>query len=290
MSFCFLNIQFLRFKLQFLDQGDAMMRSILSAIVIVLTGAATLVAHDTWVQTNSNLVRMGDAVHVDLMLGNHGNDHRDFKLASKVDPAGCTLAVVSPSGKTYDIKDRLADLGYAPKEGFWSTRFKAGEAGLHTVAHTRDGVVNHGQPTRSIKSGKTHFLASASLDKPPMDTAGFAKPLGHPFELVLQSHPVTPMGPGQAIRVRLLFKGKPMPEALVSFIPRGVSLASEFDEKYERKTDAEGLARFTPTEGNYYLIVAHHVAPEETGKDYERTQYSATLTLLVPELCPCCGE
>jgi uncharacterized GH25 family protein len=267
-----------------------MTRAILSAIILVLASSRVLVAHDTWVQTNANLVRVGDAVHVDLMLGNHGNDHRDFKLASKVDPAGCTLAVVSPSGKTYDIKDRLADLGYAPKEGFWSARFKSGEAGLHTVAHTRDGVVNHGQPTRSIKSAKTFFLASASLDKPPMDTAGFAKPLGHPLELVLECHPVTPMGPGQAIRVQLLLKGKPMPDARVSFIPRGVNLASDFDPQFERKTDVSGRASFTPTEGNYYLIVVHHVAPEESGKDYERTQYSATLTLLVPELCPCCGE
>jgi uncharacterized GH25 family protein len=267
-----------------------MTRVSLLSVLGPLVAATSLLAHDTWVQTNSNLVRVGDAVHVDLMLGNHGNDHRDFKLTSKVDPAGCTLAVISPSGKTYDIKDRLADLGYAPKEGFWSARFKTGEAGLHTVAHTRDGVVNHGQPTRSIKSGKTHFLASASLDKPPMDTTGFAKPLGHPLELVLESHPVTPMGPGQAIRVQLLFKGKPMSDARVSFIPRGVTLASEFDEQYERKTDAAGRASFTPTEGNYYLIVVHHDAPDESGKDYELTKYSATLTLLVPELCPCCGE
>ena len=48
----------------------------------------TSAAHDTWVQTNTNLIRTGDAVHIDLMLGNHGNDHRDFKLASKLDPEG----------------------------------------------------------------------------------------------------------------------------------------------------------------------------------------------------------
>src|SRR6185436_2774462 len=48
--------------------------------------AAPAFAHDTWVQTNTNVVRTGDAVHVDLMLGNHGNDHRDFKLASKLAP------------------------------------------------------------------------------------------------------------------------------------------------------------------------------------------------------------
>lgn len=79
--------------------------------------AATASAHDTWVQTNTNIVRVGDNVHIDLMLGNHGNDHRDFKLASKIDLEGCTLTVFSPDGKRYDVKDRLVDVGYAPKEG-----------------------------------------------------------------------------------------------------------------------------------------------------------------------------
>jgi uncharacterized GH25 family protein len=266
-----------------------MTRVSLLAALCSLVAATSGLAHDNWVQTNTNLVRVGDAVHVDLMLGNHGNDHRDFKLASKVDPTGCTLAIVSPSGKSYDLKDRLADLGYAPKEGFWSARFKTGEAGLHTVSHTSDRVVNHGQPTRSVKSGKTFFLASASLDKPPMDTTGFAKPFGHPLELTLDGHPVTPMGPGQAIRVRLWLSGKPLAKARVSFIPRGVELSSGFDATYERETDAEGRAEFTPKEGNYYLIVAHHLT-SEAGQDFTSTKYSATLTLLVPELCPCCEE
>ena len=50
----------------------------LAGFLLLATAAG---AHDTWVQTNANVVRAGDAVHVQLMLGNHGNDHRDFKLA-----------------------------------------------------------------------------------------------------------------------------------------------------------------------------------------------------------------
>lgn len=50
-----------------------------------------------------------------------------------------------------------------------------------------------------------------------------------------------------------------------------------------------GRASFTPTEGNYYLVVAHHKEPE-AGKGYDSTKYSATLTVLVPQICPCCGE
>src|SRR5262249_12559565 len=151
-------------------------------------------------------IRVGDAVHVDLMLGNHGNDHRDFKLASKVDPAGGTTVVIAPSGKRYDLADRFVDLGYAPKEGFHSAKFAVAESGLYTVAHASDRIVNHGEPARSLKSAKTYFVASAGLDKPKTDNPGFDVPLGHPLEIVPQANPVLPMGPGQAIRVRVLLK------------------------------------------------------------------------------------
>ena len=54
--------------------------------------------------------------------------------------------------------------------------------------------------------------------------------------------------------------------------------------------DEQGRAGFTPKEGNYYLVVAHHEEPGESGKGYQSTKYSATLTVLVPQVCPCCGE
>jgi uncharacterized GH25 family protein len=255
----------------------------------VLLSATAASAHDTWVQTNTNVVRPSDNVHIDLMLGNHGNNHRDFKLASKIDLEGCTLVVLAPDGKRYDLKDRLADVGYTPKEGYWTTRFAGAHPGLYLVAHTSDKVVNYA-PTRSVKSAKTFFLVSKSLDNVQRDNPGFDKPLGHALELVPEANPVTPMGPDTPIKVRLLYKGKPLAGAQVSFIPRGATLTEGFDPRYERKTDAEGRASFTPAEGNYYLVVAHHLEPTEGGKGHTSTKYSATLTILVPQVCPCCGE
>jgi hypothetical protein len=163
----------------------------LFAVFLAAAAAHVAAAHDTWVQTNTNLVRTGDVVHIDLMLGNHGNDHRDFKLASKVSPESGTLEVVAPDGKRYDLRPNLADLGYAPKEGFWSARFVPGKPGLYTVSHTRDGVA-HG--SRGIKSGKTYFVVSESLDRVATENPGFEKPLGHALELVPAANPVTPMG------------------------------------------------------------------------------------------------
>lgn len=252
---------------------------------LLINGTAR--AHDTWVQTNNNIVRVGDAAYIDLLLGNHGNDHRDFKMAGKPDLEASTLEIVLPGGRRLDVKTGLTDQGYAPNEGYWSTRFVATEPGLYMVSSTSDKVVSYA-PVRSIKSAKTCFVASKSLDDVPRDNVGFDRPLGHPLELVPTTHPVTPMGPGVPLGVRLLFRDKPLAGARVSFVPRGTTLAEGFDPKFERTTDEQGEARFTPNDGNYYLVVAHHEQPDERGSNYERTKYSATLVVLVPQHCPCC--
>ena len=264
---------------------NALLFRIAFACAFCVWGASRSLAHDTWVQTNTNFIRVGDAVHVDLMLGNHGNEHRDFKLASKVGLKGATLEIVAPGGRRYDVAPQLIDTGYTPSEGFWSAPFVGAEPGLYMVAHTLDGVYHN---SRGVKSAKTFFAVSKSLDRPAFENTGFDRPLGHALELVPLESPVAPMGPGQPIRVRALYEGEPMGGVRVSFIPRGIELAPGLDETYERTTDVDGTAEFTPKQANYYLIVVHHTEPEQKGDGYNETKYSATLTVFVPQLCPCC--
>ena len=263
----------------------SVLRGVLAAVLAV-AAAAGAAAHDTWVQVSANVVRPDDVVHVDLFLGNHGNEHRDFKIAGKLGSLeGVTLAMVGPDGRKTDLVADLVDLGYAPKEGFWSARFVTAEEGLHCVAHARDGI-RHG--SRGLKSAKAYVLVSESLDKLPAAPGDVAPPLGHPLELVLESHPVIGCGPGRKIAVRLLLRGKPLADHVVSFIPRGTQLAAGFDPAYERRTDAEGRCDYTPRDGNLVLVVAHLAAAEEKGEGYDKTSYSATLVLNVPQRCACC--
>ncbi len=267
--------------------------TVLAALCAVALWATSCLAHDTWVQTNTNLVRVGDLVHVDLMLGNHGNNHRDYKLASKITLAPCTLQVLTPGGKAVDIKPDVVDAGYAPKEGYWTARFIPGEQGTHVVAHTLDTL--HGT-TRAIKSAKTYFVASSKLDLKPTERSGlekqarFDQPLGHPLEVVPLAHPALGLGPGRAIRVKVLYQGTPLADARVSFIPRSATLAEDFDPDFERMTNSQGEASFTPKEGDYVLVVVHHREPDQRGNGYEQTAYSATLVVYVPQSCPCCEE
>ena len=265
------------------------MKHTLFAFLILTSCFCSVEAHDTWVEVNTNFIRTGDVVHVMLKLGNHGNDHRDFKLAGKTETAGATLFVNTATGKSYDLLSGLVDEGYTPKEGYWSARFVTGEPGLHMIAHSSDKVVSYA-PKRSIKSAKTFFVVTPSLDNPPRDNPGFDKVLGHALELTPLQNPVTPMGPGQRISFRLDFHGKPLAAARVSFIPRGVTLSEDFDPKYEQRTNAEGVVSFEPHDGNVYLVVAHHEDPHAAGEGYTSTKYSAAITLFVPEICPCCGQ
>lgn len=259
-----------------------------SLFILSLLFVLPLQAHDTWVQTNTNIVRAGDVIHIDLMLGNHGNDHRDFKLAGKPDLATSTLELTAPDHKNYDLRPQLSDMGYAPNEGFWTAKFIPTQAGLYTVSHLTDAVMSYA-PIRSLKSAKTFFVVSKNLNEIPMINPGFDQIFGHPLELVPESNPVTPMGPGTPFKVRLLFKKKPLANTVVSFIPRGTKLKEGFDDRYERKTDAEGRVTFAATEANYHLLVAHHEDKNAQGEGYKSTSYSATLALYVPQICPCCG-
>lgn len=261
----------------------------LRLLVLAALSVSPVLAHDTWVEPNTSIIRSGDAVHIDLKLGNHGNDHRDFKLASKIDAKDCALHVIAPGGTNYDLRDQLADVGYAPKEGYWTTKFVPAVPGLYLVAHRSDRVVSYA-PTRSVKSAKTMFVVSDSLDRVPRDQTGYDLSLGHTLEIVPTANPVVPMGPGQPINIQLIFRGKPLADARVSFIPRGETLEDGLDATYERTTDNRGRASFTPRTGNVYLVVAHRLEPEEKGEGFESTKYSATLVVYVPEVCPCCNE
>jgi uncharacterized GH25 family protein len=247
----------------------------------LITSIAT--AHDNWVETNTSLVRLGDLVHVDLKLGNHGNDHRDFKLSGKVSLESGPISVISPTGEVFDLKPHLVETGLSTKEGYWTGRYTTTTPGLHVVASTSDGVRG---TTRSIKSAKTYFLASEKLDDVPVVQSGLNKPLGHALELIPVTNPVTEAGPGQPITVKVLLNSKPLKSARVSFIPRGAVLAEGFDKNFEDETNADGIAKFTPKEGNVVLAVVHHVASDQKGDGYNDTKYSATLTVIVPQIRP----
>src|SRR6476661_803064 len=128
-------------------------------VALTLLTTPSLFAHDVWIEANTGLIRVGDRIDIDLKPGNHGNNHRDFKQAGKVDPQSLSaVQVIDPAGKKYDLLPSLTDIGYAPKEGFWTAPFVTAVDGHYQVLATGDKIVDHGTPLRSIRSAKTFFL------------------------------------------------------------------------------------------------------------------------------------
>lgn len=245
--------------------------------ISLLIGAVPSNAHDTWLEPGTATVPVGEYTYIHLMLGNHGNDHRDFKLASKITLEPCSLTVVDPAGSTYDLKPAITDMGHAEKEGFWTARYVFAKPGIHRFVHTLDTL--H-RTTRAVKSAKT-FVTAVDDGKPNSDVAN--EDVCHKFglELVLKT-PFATIEAGHPIELQVMRSGKPLPKARVTFVPRGTSLAGEFDAKYERISDSDGRVQFVPEQGNVLFAVVHHMAEDEAGEGYENTHYSAAMVIQVP--------
>jgi uncharacterized GH25 family protein len=247
---------------------------LLTALLLPLTAAA----HDPWVQVNVVKQEAKQPVYADLMLGNHGNGHRDFLLASKIPLEASTLTLVGGNGAVTDLKPGIVDTGSEEKEGYWSVKIPSPAAGLQCVTHTYDAVVKYA-PKRVVKSAKTYFISAAGNE----GGVTFSQPLGHALEIIPLDDP-TKATAGTKLKVRVLLKGQPLADTVVSCIPRGVELDTGFDANHEAKTDAKGEAELPLPEANRYLVVTHKKAPEETGENHSAgTDYAATLTLLVGE-------
>jgi uncharacterized GH25 family protein len=233
-------------------------------LAISLLTCTVAVAHDSWVETDRPAAAPQEVVRIDLKLGNHGNDHRDFKVMGVVDLPSSTLEMISPTGERTDLKPALSRIEEG-EAAWWRATHRVDQPGLWTVASTSDRVVRYA-PKRSIKSAKTHVIVG-DIAQPKADPAA----LGHTMELVAL--------PGDEPGVMLLFRGRPLPSHRVSCIPHGATLADGFDDEHEQFTDEHGIARFKLKPGIIHLIVAHH-EDDESGEGYTATKYSATLTII----------
>lgn len=239
--------------------------------------------HDTWVETGSSRVLSGQYVYVDLRLGNHGNEHRDFKLNSKVTLAPCTLTVRTPSGSIVDLKPRIIDLGLLEKEGYWSARYEPIEPGLHEIYHELEMLKGR---MRVLKTAKTLLLCEPKQTaQGAVSKEASSPPASQVESKLLEWHLKTPWSAvqaGQRVQLQLLHQSKPLANVTIAIIPRGVQLAAGVDPEYQITTDSQGQIDFTPATGNLYLLVAHYRAENESGENYDLTHYGATMVLAVP--------
>ncbi|MFT3857371.1 MAG: hypothetical protein QM742_07710 [Aquabacterium sp.] len=81
------------------------------------------------------------------------------------------------------------------------------------------------------------------------------------------------------MRVRVLYKGAPLPNTKVSFIPNGITLKGDTDH---RKDDGcEGETELTFKEATSYLITTHKEDSDAKGPGFQSIGYSPTYGMIV---------
>ncbi len=278
-----------------------MRNKIILGILALFIASFTLVgvvhAHDGWVQSNVARVTVDDMVYIDMQFGNHQNMHRDYLIyASKWDIAKATFTIHTPKNDAVNMKDSVIDVGkdevkslaggtvtYTDRNGYLVASFQATQKGIYIVDVRQDVVVSYA-PERSIKCAKSIVGALESSMKSNTKLTGFDRSLGQVLEVVPLKDP-TMLAVGDSLPIQILFKGSPLPDAMVSVIPRGETLPPMgTPNPYDLMTDMDGMASFTFAEANYHLIVVHVETDESgvlDGKSYSATKYTGDLTVIV---------
>jgi len=254
-------------------------RSALTLLGLMLAGPA--LAHDFWIEPSSFRPSPGERVAVRLRVGENlkgdpvpRNPGR-IELFAAVGPAGEAEVTgvegvdpagwISPAGP--GLHWLVFDSNHASLEQT-GPKFDAylGEEGLERIRELRTGQ----GPVKEIYS-----RCAKSLIRVGDGSTGYDRELGLELELIPERDPYS-LKPGEALPVRLLYRGKPLDGALV------VGIASP-DAKVSART-AGGRAALVLDRSGLWLIKAVHMipAPEGSGAEWESLWASLTFELPAP--------
>ena len=253
-----------------------------------LCSAQTVLAHDGWIEVPA-IVEKGQPVTIALMLGNHANEHRSYRLAGKWNPKFTKLMVIEPSGNVNDLTAFLIDLGEddektGPKgpKGFHIATFTPKTEGVHTVLAREEQVLQHGDEPkfRSIRSARSAFTA---LRTPRVmegkKSTGFDRTFA--IDNLMEIMPVTnPIGISQNDRltIELRYKGKPFANQPISVVGRLSGAAAVQD----LTTDEKGQVRIAAGAADSYLVrVKFEERSERKEGQYDLSSYEATYVFQV---------
>jgi uncharacterized GH25 family protein len=267
------------------------MRSILTTgllFLLIALSAGVGSAHDGWVEVPS-IVEKGQPVTISLMLGNHSNEHKSYRLAGKWNPKFTKLMVIEPSGKINDLSSAIIDLGEDPEKtgpkgpkGFHIAAFTPQMEGVHIVVGRQEEIAQHGEGPkfRGVRSARAAFTA---LPIPRVADAkkysGFDRVVDN--ETLMEIVPVSnPFGITHDSRVtfEVRYKGKQFPNQSVSVIGRLAGSASV----QELTTDEKGRVTFNAGAADTYLMrVKFEERSERSEGQYDLSAYEATYVFQV---------
>ncbi|MGO4546837.1 DUF4198 domain-containing protein [Paenibacillus sp. 2TAB23] len=252
------------------------------AAVLTLGAAVPVFAHDGWSQTSSPIVAQNQVSYVEMMYGNHSNEHKSYRIDGQWGSTS-KVFVTTPSGVKSDITGTRFYAGEPATEetpalnNYFVASFKSSIPGAYIISTESDSVFKGAEAaSRTLRSAKSFVAVS---DIPVLERVsalkGFAKQVSPDrAELVPAFNPAA-VTPDETVSIQLLLKGKPLENTAVDVIRRSNSEATQL------KTDAKGIVTFKTGAADYYLVRAKPSTTEAKEGEYSTTNYEATLTFTV---------
>lgn len=242
----------------------------LLATGLVLGSISSASAHDVW------LTFSGPATGRRAIVNYGHPDDRPPAFADKV----VDLLMITPKGRS-SLLDGLAG---ASDHGIQVARTRPFDDAGHTLlaarydngfwVKTKDGHY-HNATRRLVPDAAESFWSGKFAKAITGADAPWQEVLGHELELVPLTDP-TRASPGEALKVKVLFRGKPLAEAEVECGDGKTAVAEKDIPKF--KTDAEGVAAVPIVKpGPHLLVIDHRAAPSVTPDQATADLYNATL-------------
>jgi hypothetical protein len=254
----------------------------------VVAATAPLAAHDFWIEPTSFAPTVGTIIGVRARVG-------DGFVGDPVprDPALLEALVVESTSGRQSLVGRdggdpvglmrvastdLHVIGYLGKPSrveLTADKFNAylAQEGLDGVTATRAKLNQTGQGARELFTRCAKALVLSGAASP----AQRDRVLGCALELVAERNPYS-IEPGQALPLRLTYKGRPVQGALVVAMNR-----KRASEKITARSDENGRVHLTLPLGGVWLIKSVHMVAAPAGADADWASYWASLTFELPQ-------
>ncbi len=254
------------------------------AALIAIGASSSALAHDGWSQTNAPIVAQGETTYIDLLFGNHSNEHRSYRIDGQWSTNTSKVFVMNPAGVKKDITSTRFYTGEpatptapARNNGFIAS-FSAASPGAYIISVEADSIFKSAtSSSRTFRSAKS-FVAVSDIPLLERVSAlrGFSKAVSPDrAELIPLFNPAA-VKPNQTVGIQLLMKGQPLANTKVSVIRR-----SDNTNIQDVTTDALGKVTFMTGPADYYLVRAKPSTNESKEGEYSVTNYEATMTFTV---------
>lgn len=266
----------------FVATSPMRLRSLVT-VALLVAGGSTLGAHDFWIEPRAFQAKPGALLGLHLMVGErmlgdpvprdtagierfvvtHGSQEQVVPGREGGDPAGVLrvdgtgLLIVGYHSKPHSI-ELTAD------------KFDKylGEEGLDAV----QAILARMKKRPTVAREEYSRCAKSLLLSGDSSAAQRDRALGLPLELIAERNPYAGAA-GQDFPVTLLYRGKPLRDALVIAINR-----DDPDGRLRSRTNSEGRVNFRLPRGGVWLIKAVHMIPAEAGRDIDWESFWASLT------------